>query len=110
MKNTWARLNSQWKRFREQVKQRWNEPIGSKSPNSVYSKEGTMNIKWNHIAGQWTRFHGKARERWDALTERDLNEINGRFDVLSKKLQEKYSIDKEEAKQQIDMWTASLSI
>ena len=110
MKNKWKRLAGQWKRFRDQAKKMWNELAGSKSPGSTNSKEVTMNIKWNHIAGQWTRFQEKAREQWGELTDSELIEVNGRFEVLAKKIQEKYGIDRTEAKQQIDRWTANLRV
>lgn len=102
MKNMWDWL--------KQVKQLWNKLPGSKLPDPVGSKEMTMNIKWNHVAGQWTRFHSKAKEQWSELTDNDLIEVNGRFEVLLTKIQEKYGIERKDAKDQIDLWTAHLKV
>lgn len=103
-------MKNYWKLFRDWVKKMGNEWRKSKQPRFDHPKEVTMNIKWNHIAGQWTRFHGKAKEEWGELSDRDLIEVNGRFDVLAKKIQEKYGIAREEANQQIDLWTANLQL
>ncbi|NJL92748.1 MAG: CsbD family protein [Anaerolineae bacterium] len=67
-------------------------------------------MKWNYISGQWTRFQEKAKEEWGELTDSELIEVNGRFDVLAKKIQDKYGVAKEEASRQIDMWTANLEV
>lgn len=103
-------MKNMWKWLRNQTKKLWNKLMGSELPDPVGSKEITMNIKWNHIAGQWSRFHSKAKEQWDELTDNDLIEVNGHFEVLSKKIQEKYGIERKEARNQIDMWTANLRV
>lgn len=103
-------MNNQWKRFIDQAKKMWNELRESKSPRIAYHNEVTMNNKWNYISGQWRRFQEKAGEQWGELTDDELMEVNGRFDALSTKIQEKYGIEREEANQQIDRWTANLRV
>jgi uncharacterized protein YjbJ (UPF0337 family) len=98
------------KQIRDQIKKVWDGLMGQKSPGPATHKEVTMNNKWNHVAAQWTRFLGKAKEEWGELTESELLEVNGRFEVLAEKIQEKYGIEKEEAKRQIDLWTAYLQV
>ena len=110
MKNKLKQLARQWKQLRGQAKKVWDGLAGQKSPDPASRKEVTMNIKWNHVAAQWTRFHGKAQEEWGELTESELLEVNGRFDALAEKIQEKYGIERAEARQQIDLWTAHLTI
>jgi uncharacterized protein YjbJ (UPF0337 family) len=110
MKNRLARLAGQWKRLRDQAKKVWDDLAGSKAPTPAYIRETTMNNKWNHVAGHWARFYGQAREQWSELTENELIEVDGRFELLTKKLQEKYGLERAEARQQIDMWTANLTV
>jgi uncharacterized protein YjbJ (UPF0337 family) len=110
MKNLRKQLAKQWRQLRNRVTKVRDGLGGQKSPDPASYKEVTMNIKWNHVAAQWARFHGKAKEQWGELTERELLEVNGRFDVLAEKIQEKYGIERAEARQQIDQWTAYLQV
>lgn len=110
MKDKWTQLRGQLEQFRNWAKKKLNEATTSKPPSPIYAKEVTMNIKWNHIAGRWTLFRSQAKEQWGELTDKELIEVNGRFEVLAEKIQERYGIERAEAKQQIDMWTANLNI
>lgn len=103
-------MKNQWKWLTEQANRVWHEMGRPKSSRFDGRKEVTMNIKWNHIAGQWAHFQGNVKERWSELTDHDLIEVNGHFEALSKKLQEKYGLERDEANQQIDLWTASIEL
>jgi len=56
------------------------------------------------LRGQWTQLKGKIREQWGKLTDDDLDQIQGRTEQLVGKLQARYGIAREEAKQQVDTW------
>jgi uncharacterized protein YjbJ (UPF0337 family) len=99
-----------WQGFTDKAKKLWRSLRGSNAPEVVQRREVTTNIKWNHVSGQWGQFYHQAREQWSKLTESELIEVNGHYEVLARKIQEKYSIDRAEAKQQIDLWTANLHI
>ena len=103
-------MANQRKRIRAKARRDWRDLTGAKPRKPVKYKDATMNINWNHVAGQWTQYKGKAREQWDELTDDELVEVNGRFEMLAEKIQEKYGIEPEEAKQQIDMWAANLKV
>lgn len=64
-------------------------------------------MNWDRIEGNWKQLTGKAKVQWGKLTDDDLDVIAGRRDQLSGKLQERYGIVKDEADQQIDIWTRS---
>ena len=104
MKNLWIRITKQLHEILYQ------QQSGENDTTDFSKSEKTMNIKWNHISGQWTKYKGQAQEQWGELTDTELMIINGRFEVLAAKLQEKYGGSIEEAKQQIDTWTAKLRI
>jgi uncharacterized protein YjbJ (UPF0337 family) len=70
-------------------------------------KEAFMN--WDQIEGKWKQYSGKLRERWGKLTDDDLARIHGRREQLVGKLQERYGIAKDQAEQQIDEFTRSLT-
>jgi len=65
-------------------------------------------MNWDRIEGKWKQFKGMAHERWGRLTDEELDEIAGRRDALSGRIQELYGIAKDEAERQIRNWESSL--
>jgi uncharacterized protein YjbJ (UPF0337 family) len=53
------------------------------------------------IKGQWKQLRGKLRSRWGKLTDDDLDVAEGNTDYLTGKIQERYGIAKDEAKEQL---------
>jgi uncharacterized protein YjbJ (UPF0337 family) len=66
-------------------------------------------MDWNRIEGNWKQFKGRAKEKWGRLTDDDLDVINGRQDQLEGKIQERYGLAKDQAKQDVDAWSNSLT-
>lgn len=60
------------------------------------------------IQGQWKQLHGKFKARWGKLTDDDLTTTSGSIEYLAGKLQERYGIARDEAKQQIREFDESL--
>jgi uncharacterized protein YjbJ (UPF0337 family) len=60
------------------------------------------------LKGQWKQLRGQVKQWWGALTDDDLDKINGRRDVLIGKLQEKYGFTKEQATHDLDDRLAQL--
>ena len=54
------------------------------------------------LKGQWNKFRGHVREKWGKLTDDELDQIQGRKDVLIGKLQEKYGYTHERARQEVE--------
>jgi uncharacterized protein YjbJ (UPF0337 family) len=52
--------------------------------------------------GQWKQVRGRAREWWGKLTDDDLNKIDGRWDQMVGKLQERYGYSRERASKEIE--------
>lgn len=61
-------------------------------------------MNWDRIEGNWLQVRGKAKEQWGKLTDDELDQIEGKRDVLSGKLQEAYGISRDEAEKQLDDW------
>ncbi|HKU80207.1 MAG TPA: CsbD family protein [Rhodanobacteraceae bacterium] len=53
------------------------------------------------IKGQWKQLRGKLQSRWGKLTDDDLDVAEGNADYLTGKIQERYGIAKDEAKEQL---------
>jgi len=65
-------------------------------------KEKEMN--WNQVQGDWKQFRGKVKEQWGKLTDDELDQIAGKRDILTGKIQKKYGIAQEEAEKQVKDW------
>lgn len=55
----------------------------------------------NTLESQWTQIRDLLRENFNNLTEEDIRQINGQYDRLVAKLQQKYGYTMEEAEQKI---------
>jgi uncharacterized protein YjbJ (UPF0337 family) len=64
-------------------------------------------MNWNEIEGKWKQLKGDIRSRWGNLTDDDIDAVDGQREKLAGKLQERYGVSKDKAKQQIDDWVAS---
>jgi uncharacterized protein YjbJ (UPF0337 family) len=64
-------------------------------------------MNWDQIAGNWKQFKGHVRERWGKLTDDELDQVEGRREVLLGKIQEKYGVTREEAEKQLKDFESS---
>jgi len=58
-------------------------------------------IDKNTIEGNWHQIKGTLRAKWAHLTDNDIEEINGRSEVLIGKIQAAYGKTKEEAESMV---------
>ena len=58
-------------------------------------------MDWNIIEGNWKQFKGHVQEKWGKLTDDHLDEIAGKREQLSGKLQESYGITKDQAEREV---------
>ena len=61
-------------------------------------------MNWDEIQGQWKQFKGKAKSNWGELTDDDLDAVAGDREGV---IQERYGRSKEEARREVDTWTAA---
>ena len=54
------------------------------------------------LALKWNQIRDDVQKRWEQLTDLDVDEIEGNYDVLISKLQEKYGYTVEEASQEVN--------
>jgi len=52
--------------------------------------------------GKWKQIKGEAKAWWGRLTDNDLDQADGKFDVLTGLLQEKYGYTRQRAIEEID--------
>lgn len=58
----------------------------------------------NLLESQWAQIREILSEKFSHLTEEDIRQINGQYDQLVTKLQQKYGYSKEEAEDRIRSW------
>ena len=59
------------------------------------------------LKGMWKQVKGNVREQWGKLTNDDVDQIEGQSEQLIGKVQERYGIAKDEARQQVNDWLSS---
>ena len=64
-------------------------------------------MDWNRVEGSWKQLEGKVKGKWGKLTADDLTAINDRREQLEGKIQERYGLAKDQARQEIDDWFTS---
>jgi uncharacterized protein YjbJ (UPF0337 family) len=65
-------------------------------------------VTWDQVQGKWLQMRGSLRHRWGRLTEDDLDVIAGDRDIFIGRVQERYSISRDEARQRIEEWLQPL--
>lgn len=65
-------------------------------------------MDWNQLQAAWPRMRGQLRHRWGRLTEDDLDIIAGQREVFIGRVEERYSVGREEARQRIEEWLHTL--
>lgn len=58
----------------------------------------------DRLKGAWKQLRGSVQEQWGKLTNDDLDVIEGQRDQLVGRIQERYGIEKDEARRQVDDW------
>ena len=61
-------------------------------------------MNWDRIQGNWAQVTGKVKSEWGKLTDDDLTVVAGHRDQLAGKIQERYGIEKDRARRDIDDW------
>lgn len=61
-------------------------------------------MNWSNIESGWKDFKANAKQQWSKLTDEQLNGTMGKREHLSTKVQEAYSLSKEDTERQISDW------
>jgi uncharacterized protein YjbJ (UPF0337 family) len=67
-------------------------------------------MDWIRIEGNWKEFRGQVKEKWGKITDDDLTAINGKRDQLEGRLQQRYGLARDQARNNIDSWFSTLKL
>jgi uncharacterized protein YjbJ (UPF0337 family) len=54
------------------------------------------------LKGQWKQVKGEVKRRWGKLTDDELDQVEGSFDKLVGRIQERYGYQQDQAEREID--------
>lgn len=66
-------------------------------------------MSWDDIETNWKQLKASVRQKWDKLTDDDVDDIGGKRDALSGKIQNTYGVTKEDAHKQVSDWETMLT-
>lgn len=58
------------------------------------------------MQGNFTQLKGKIKEQWGKLTDDEIDELEGKAEILAGKLQERYGLSREEAEREANEFRA----
>jgi len=61
-------------------------------------------MNWSSIQSGWGDYKANAKQKWDKLSDQQISDTLGKREYLSTKVQEIYSLSKEETERQISDW------
>ncbi len=59
----------------------------------------------NQFAGKWKQLRGQIKVKWGQITDNELDQISGNFDMLIGKIQERYGGAREGIEREIEALT-----
>ena len=65
-------------------------------------------MQWDQLPANWPKMRNQLRHRWGRLSEDDLDLIAGQEDIFISRVQDRYSIDREESRHRIEEWLRAL--
>lgn len=61
-------------------------------------------MNWSNIESGWNDFKANAKQQWGKLSDQQISDTLGKRENLSLRVQEAYTMSKEDTEQQISEW------
>jgi uncharacterized protein YjbJ (UPF0337 family) len=58
------------------------------------------------LRGKWNQLRGEVNRQWGRLTDDDVDEMQGNFEKLVGRIQERYGYERERAEKEVDDFLA----
>jgi uncharacterized protein YjbJ (UPF0337 family) len=60
------------------------------------------------LKGNWKQVKGMIKKNWSKITDDEVNQMEGDYDILVGKVQEKYGYKKEQAREKVNDFMKSI--
>lgn len=60
----------------------------------------------NVLMGRWKQLRGRIKAKWGQLTDDELNEVEGNYEMLVGKIQEKYGTTRAQIERELDAFAS----
>jgi len=74
--------------------------------NHCIFKAGDDDMNRDITQGNFTQLKGKIKEQWGKLTDDEIDELEGKSEILAGKLQERYGWNREQAEREVKEFRA----
>jgi len=61
-------------------------------------------MSWDHVESNWTQFKVGIKQQWSRVTDAHLDVIDGKRELLIRKIRELYGISQEQTEKQVNSW------
>jgi uncharacterized protein YjbJ (UPF0337 family) len=61
------------------------------------------------LSGQWKQLRGEVKKQWGKLTDDELDQAEGQFDIVAGKIQERYGYTRDKAERELDTFLTDYS-
>jgi uncharacterized protein YjbJ (UPF0337 family) len=58
------------------------------------------------LMGRWKQLRGRIKAKWGQLTDDELNEVEGNYEMLVGKIQEKYGTTRAQIERELDAFAS----
>ena len=64
-------------------------------------------VNWDQPQGTWHQGRGSIPAKWGDLTDDEIEQIDGNWEIMVGRIQEKYGVAKKVAERQAEEWSKS---
>jgi uncharacterized protein YjbJ (UPF0337 family) len=82
---------------------------GTTSATQVLLHKMGHPLKWDQVKFNWAEYRVQVKSQWDKLTDHELIKIQGDETEVCQRIQERYSIPRADAKQQMQDFLIALN-
>lgn len=61
-----------------------------------------MHMNKDELKGKWRQLRGQIKRKWGQLTDDELDQIDGNYDILVGKIQEKYGTTRQQIEHELN--------
>ena len=78
-------------------------------PADVWLNFGGTSVNRNILEGKWRQLKGSMTQYWAKLTDNDLEYIQGSYEKLIGRLQERYGYTRDQAEKEYDLYSTQFT-